>query len=94
MAQEENVSNPQILPIALAGMSLGALTQAFGEMAKELRRYAGSDFNKCLDNLERQAIRSVENAAIDSVPENDQLFLIEQTRAFIAAKFGDIRNDT
>lgn len=63
------------------------MVEAFGEMAKELRRYAGSSFDKCLDDLERRAIRSIENAAIDGITESDQLFLVEKTRGVIAAKF-------
>lgn len=77
--------------LAGAGMMQGALIEAFGEMAKELRRYAGSDFDKTLDALETRAIRSVENAPIDGIAERDQLLLIEQARAMIAAVFSDAR---
>jgi hypothetical protein len=80
------------LAAALAGMLTGALTEAFGEMAKELRRYAGSDFDERLNVLEAKAIRSIENAPIDGVPEDTQLFLIEQTRGVIAAVFADARS--
>jgi hypothetical protein len=82
------------MTVAFGGMMTGALAEAIGEMAKELRRYAGSDFDKCLDDLEKRAVRSVENAAIDGLPEADQLRLVEQTRSVIAAKFRDIRNGT
>ena len=84
-------SREEMLAVALNGMMIGALGEAIGEMAKELRRYAGSNFNKSLDSLEAKAIRSIENAAIDIFPESDQLRLIEQTRKIIAAKYRDIR---
>jgi hypothetical protein len=83
-----------MLTAAIGGMITGALAEAIGEMAKELRRYAGGNFDKCLDDLEARAIRSIENAAIDGISEDDQLFLIENTRGFVAAKFADIRSDT
>lgn len=82
------------LAVALAGSITGALAEAIGEMGKELRRYAGSDFDKCLDALEAKAIRSVKNAPLDGVAEKDQLFIIEQTRNIVAAKFKDIRDGT
>ena len=83
-----------LLASALSGMMVGALAEAIGEMAKELRRYAGGDFDKRLEYLERQAVRSVENAPIDRFSESEQLTLIEQTRAVIVAKFKDIRDAT
>lgn len=83
-----------LLASALMGMVNGAIAEAFNEMAKELRRYAGRNFDKCLDGLETKAIRSVENAPIDGIPEHDQLILVERTRAVIAANFRDIRSGT
>jgi hypothetical protein len=79
------------LAILLQGMMFGALAEAFQEMAKDLRRYAGRDFDKALNALEKRAVRSVDNAAIDGIPEHEQLFLIEKTRAIIAAAFKDAR---
>jgi hypothetical protein len=76
---------------AYSGMLIGSLAEAFNEMAKEFRVYAGSDFNDRLDALETKAIRSVENAPIDVIPERDQLFLIEQTRNAIRAIFKGAR---
>ena len=75
----------------LSGALIGALTEALGEMAKELGRYAGSDFDKRLDALEAKAIRSIENAPFDGISEQEQLRLIEQTRAMIRAVYKDIR---
>lgn len=76
---------------ALSGAINGALMEAFGEMAKELRTYAGRDFDKQLDVLEARSIRSVENAPFDGFPEGDQLLLVEQTRAVIVALFREAR---
>lgn len=80
------------ITVAVAGMITGSLMETVGEMAKELRRYAGGDFDKCLNNLESMAIRSIENAAIDGFPEGDQLFFVERTRALVAAVFKDARS--
>lgn len=87
----DDADHANFLTIGFAGMMTGAFAEALGEMAKELRRYAGCGFDKCLDDLERRALRSVENAAIDGISENDQLFLIEKTRGAVAATFKDIR---
>jgi hypothetical protein len=73
-------------------MITGALIEAFGEIAKELRAYAGSDFHKCLDVLESRIVRSIENAPIDGVPERDQLRLVEDTRRVVSAVFKDARS--
>ncbi|MCF8477914.1 MAG: hypothetical protein K9G60_12870 [Pseudolabrys sp.] len=87
-------AHADLLTVAYSGMMIGAFAESIGEMAKELRRYAGGGFDKCLDDLERRATRSIENAAIDGFSENDQLFLVEQARAAISAKFRDIRSGT
>jgi hypothetical protein len=76
---------------AYSGTMIGAFAEAFNEMAKELRAYAGSDFDERLNILEAKAIRSIENAPIDGIPEADQLFLIEHTRSAIAAIFKTAR---
>ena len=72
---------------AYAGMMISVMNEAFGEMAKELRRYAGSDFKKRLDEFEAKAIRNVKNAPLDTLPENEQLMLVEHTRNAISAIF-------
>ena len=87
----EKSLDPALLLSAYSGMMIGAFAEAFQEMAKELRTYAGSDFDERLNVLEAKAIRSVENAAIDGIPELDQLVLIEQTRKAIAAIFKSAR---
>ena len=74
-----------------SGMMIGALSEAFNEMTKELRAYAGSDFNERLDILEAKAIKSIENAPIDGIAESDQLSLIEHTRSTITAIFKTAR---
>ena len=57
MADDEKRNREVFLATALAGTITGALAEAFGEMAKELRTYAGGDFHKRLDVLEAKAIR-------------------------------------
>ena len=79
--------DPASLVSAYSGMMIGAFAEAFNEMAKELRAYAGSDFHKRLDVLKSKAIRRVENAPLDGIPEANQLFLIEHTRNAITAIF-------
>ncbi len=81
-----------LLATALTGMITGALIEAFNEISKELRRYAGGDFDKRLDALEIRAIRSVENAALDGISEHEQLFLVEHTRKMIAGVFRGARD--
>jgi hypothetical protein len=83
--------DPALLVSACSGMMVGALAEAFNEMAKEFRAYSGSDFDERLNVLEAKAIRSVENAPIDGIPEANQLFLIEQTRKAIVAHFKTAR---
>jgi hypothetical protein len=74
-----------------AGMMIGAFAETIQEMAKELRRHAGRDFHKNFDALEAKALRSIENAALDGIPEEEQLFLVEKTRRTVAAVFSDAR---
>ena len=88
----EKSLDPALLITAYSGMVIGALTEAFNEMAEELRTYAGHDFDERLDVLEAKAIRSVENAPLDGIPEASQLFLIEQTRTAIKAIFKGARD--
>lgn len=76
---------------AYSGMLIGSFAEAFNEMAKEFRAYAGSDFNEHLDALEAKAIRSVENAPLDGIPEENQLFLIEHTTNAVRAIFKGVR---
>jgi hypothetical protein len=89
MSQDDD--RKMFMESAFAGMTTGAMIEAFNEMAKELRRYAGGDFDKCLNALEAKAVRSIENAAIDGIAENDQLMLVEKTREVIMAVFGGAR---
>jgi hypothetical protein len=76
---------------ALGGMITGALAEAVVEIVKEFRRDAGSDVNDRLDALEAKAIASIKNAALDGVPEDTQLRLIEQAQTVVAAIFADAR---
>lgn len=87
----EKSPDPTSLIPAYSGMLIGAMAEAFDEMAKELRVYAGSDFDKRLDVLESKAIRSVENAPLDGIPEENQLLLIEYTRSAVRAIFSSAR---
>lgn len=77
------------LVVLLSGMVIGSLTEAFYELAKELRRYAGGDFDKRLQAVKAKATRSVENAALDSLAEPEQLILVEQTRTILSAMFAE-----
>jgi hypothetical protein len=88
----DNSGREAYLVAVFSGMVMGALAEAFGEMAKELRRYPGDDFNERLDALEAAAIRATENAAINGIPESHQVFLIEKTRETVAAIFSDARS--
>jgi len=77
-----------------SGMVIAAYTKAFYEVVKELRRYAGSDFDKRLEAIKASAIRAVENAVLDGLPENEQLILVERARALIATAFDDARRQS
>ena len=89
-----NEARQVMLAQALTAMISGALAEALGEMASELRRYAGNNFDGLLDELENKAVSSIKNAAIDTFFEEEQLFLVEKTRAIVSAKFADIRSGT
>ena len=82
-----NSLSPQALVEAYAGMIIGAMAETYAETIKELRRYAGSDFDKRFAALEANAIRSVENAPLDGLSETDQLFIVEHARAAVRAIF-------
>ncbi len=81
-----------MLVTALAGATVAVFNEVFGEMAKELRHFAGSDFDRHLDALESQTLRNIANAAFDNIPEPDQLFLVEQLKRIVAAAFSDARS--
>jgi hypothetical protein len=40
------------MSIAIAGMVSGTLIESLNDAVKDLRRYAGNDFKKCLEVLE------------------------------------------
>ena len=80
-----------LLVTTLAGATVAVFNDIFRDMAKELRRFAGTDFDKRIDALETRALNSIGGAAFDSVPEEDQRFLAEQMRRIIGAAFNDAR---
>jgi hypothetical protein len=80
-----------LLVTTLAGATVAVFNDIFKDMAKELRRFAGTDFDKRIDALETRALNSIGGAAFDSVPEEDQRFLAEQMRRIIGAAFNDAR---
>lgn len=84
-------SRQTILVTALAGATVAAFNDIFRDMAKELRRFAGTDFDKRIDMLESRALNSIGGAMFDNVPEEDQRFLTDQMRRIIGAAFNDAR---
>ncbi len=81
-----------VLVTALAGATVAAFNDIFHDMAKELRRFAGSDFDRRIDALESRALNAVSGIAFANVPEDDQRFLAEQMRRIIGAAFNDARS--
>jgi hypothetical protein len=84
-------SRQTLLVTALAGATVAAFNDIFHDMARELRRFAGTDFDKRIDALESRALNAIGGAAFDNVPEEDQRFLAEQMRRIIGAAFNDAR---
>ena len=80
-----------MLVTALAGATVAAFNDIFRDMAKELLRFSGTDFDKRIDMLETRALNSIGGAAFADVPEDDQRFLVEQMRRIIGAAFNDAR---
>jgi len=80
-----------MLVTALAGATVAAFNDIFRDMAKELLRFSGTDFDKRIDVLETRALNSIGGAAFADVPEDDQRFLVEQMRRIIGAAFNDAR---
>lgn len=81
-----------MLVTALAGATVAAFNDIFREMALELRRVAGSDFDDRIDVLESRALAAINAAGFDNVPPEDQRFLVEQIRRIIGAAFNDARS--
>ena len=80
-----------VLVTALAGATVAVFNDIFREMANELRRFAGTDFDKRIDVLETHALNSIGRAAFDQVTEEDRRFLAEQMRRIVGAAFNDAR---
>ena len=80
-----------LLVTALAGATVAAFNGIFRDMAKELRRVAGAEFDQRIDVLETRALDHIGGVAFDDVPEEDQRFLAEQMRRIIGAAFNDAR---
>jgi hypothetical protein len=81
-----------LLVTALAGATVAAFNEILGEMTKELKFFAGNDFDRRFRALEARTLRSIRNAAFDGVSEQDQLFLADQMKRIIAAAFTDARS--
>ena len=79
-----------MLVTALAGATVAAFNDIFRDMAKELLRFSGTDFDRRIDVLESRALTSI-GGAFGDVPEDDQRFLAEQMRRSIGAAFNDAR---
>lgn len=80
-----------LLVTALAGATVAAFNDIFRDMARELRRLAGNEFDEHIDALETRALSHIGGVAFDNVPEEDQRFLNEQMRRIIGAAFNDAR---
>ena len=80
------------LVTALAGATVAAFNDIFRDMAKELRRLAGSDFDQRINALESRALNHIGGIAFENVPEEDQRFLDEQMRRIVGAAFNDARS--
>ena len=81
-----------LLVTTLAGATVAVFNDIFRDMAKELRDFAGADFDERIDALEVRALNSIGGAAFDKVPEEDQRFLAEQMRRIIGAAFDEARS--
>ncbi len=81
-----------LLVTALAGATVAAFNTIFRDMAKELRRLSGTEFDKRIDALEARALNNIGGVAFDNVPEDDQRFLSDQMRRIIGAAFNDARS--
>ncbi len=80
-----------LLVTALAGTTVAVFNDIFRDLANELRRFAGTDFDERIDVLESRALNNIGAAAFQNVPEEDQRFLAEQMRRIIGAAFNDAR---
>ncbi len=80
-----------MLVAALAGATVAAFGEIIRDMAKELRRCSGSQFDRRIDEMEARALRQIGKADFDYVPLEDQRFLAEQMERIIAAAFSDVR---
>lgn len=81
------IDRANLLTGAFAGIIIGAMAETYAEAIKELRRYAGGDFDQRFAALEAKAIRSVENASLDGLSETDQLLIVEHARTAVRAIF-------
>jgi hypothetical protein len=81
-----------LLVTALAGATVAAFNDIFHDMAKELRRLSGTDFDKRIDVLESRALNSIGGVAFNDIAAEDQRFLTEQMRRIIGAAFNDARS--
>ena len=80
-----------LLVTALAGATVAAFNDIFRDLAKELRQFAGDDFEERIDMLETRALNSIGGASFENMPEEDRRFLSEQMRRIIGAAFNDAR---
>jgi hypothetical protein len=87
-----NGLNSDALIVATCGAVIGALSQAFNDVSKEFRKYAGADFNKSFEKIESTTVRSIENAPYDGIPEEQQILIVEQARKIVTAAFRDARS--
>lgn len=88
MSDEERA---ELIKLATTGLVYGTLIQSYQDVVKVLRSYAGSEIDKRLDELEARAIRTVENAPIDSLLEAEQLFVVESARKIVHNLFTSVK---
>lgn len=79
------------MAMALAGLSIAALTEGLAQTIRQLRETAGDDLDNRLASIEATVIRSLENTVLDGVPEADQVVLVERARGFVRSIFGKLR---
>lgn len=84
-------SRQTMLVAVLSAATIAAFNDIFRDMAGELRRYSGRQFDHRVDALEARALKRVTGVALRQVPPDDRAFVIEQIERIIGAAFDEVR---
>lgn len=79
--------------LAATGYVFGAVTTAFYETVKELRRsQPAGELDEHLNRLETRLLRHIRNdPTVERFPEADQLFIVEKATELVTAVFSVAR---